>query len=70
MQAVIESEECVERIACEIGGIARDAGDIMMIIIIMNTLYFIARDAGEIMRMNMIIEYFVILFRQASTRTW
>merc|ERR1719184_210825 len=24
--AVIESEECVERIACEIGGIARDAG--------------------------------------------
>ena len=27
MQAVIESEECVERIACEIGGIARDAGN-------------------------------------------
>jgi len=24
--AVIESEECVERIACEVGGIARDAG--------------------------------------------
>ena len=58
---MIESEECVERIACEIGGIARDAGEIMviimimMIIIIMNTLYFIACDAGEIMRMTMIM---------------
>ena len=52
---MIESEECVERIACEIGGIARDAGEIRMKMMIMNTLYFIARDAGEIMRMTMIM---------------
>ena len=25
-QAIVESEECVERIACEVGGLARDAG--------------------------------------------
>ena len=41
---VIESEECVERIACEIGGIARDAGEIMRMMMIMNTLYCDASD--------------------------
>lgn len=26
VQAVVESEECIERIACDVGGLARDAG--------------------------------------------
>ena len=63
---MIESEECVERIACEIGGIARDAGEIMMIMVIMNISYFIARDAGEIMMITMIMNTLYFIARDAS----